>query len=100
MILVTGATGSIGRHLIRRLHELGMPFRALVRDEARGKALGCDVVVGDFDDPASITAALAGVDRLFLNGSGAAPSPGPQPMVRQQIDAIDAAPTRGPSTSS
>ncbi|MQY04709.1 SDR family oxidoreductase [Actinomadura macrotermitis] len=91
MILITGATGSIGRPLVRRLRAAGVPFRALVRDAAKGRALGCDFAVGDFDDPASVEAALEGVDRLFLNGAGALPVPGEQPMVRQQKDAIDAA---------
>jgi uncharacterized protein YbjT (DUF2867 family) len=95
MILVTGATGSIGRHLLRRLRELHLPFRVMVRDEARGGALDCDVVVGDFDDPDSLATAMAGVDRLFLNGAGAVPSSGPQPMVRQQITAIDVAVAAG-----
>jgi NAD(P)H dehydrogenase (quinone) len=95
MILVTGATGSIGRQLVRRLRELDVPFRAMVRDEARGRTLDCDVVVGDFDDPDSLAAAMAGVDRLLLNSAGAVPSSGAQPMVRQQITAIDAAVTAG-----
>ncbi|MCM3922137.1 NmrA family NAD(P)-binding protein [Frankia sp. AiPs1] len=91
MILVTGATGSIGRPLVRRLRRDGTAVRALVRDEAKGRALGCEFVVGDFDDPASIVAALAGVDRLLLNGAGALPADGEQPMVRQQKTIIDAA---------
>ncbi|WP_067490185.1 SDR family oxidoreductase [Actinomadura hibisca] len=91
MILVTGATGSIGSHLVRRLARDGAEFRALVRDEAKGRALGCDFVVGDFDDPGSVAAALDGVDRLFLNGAGAVPVEGEQPMVRQQQAVIDAA---------
>ncbi|MEV0395931.1 SDR family oxidoreductase [Polymorphospora rubra] len=91
MILVTGATGSIGGHLVRRLANDGVPFRAMVRDEARGAALGVDFVVGDLDDPDSVARALDGVDRLFLNAGGAVPADGEQPMVRQQRDAIDAA---------
>ncbi|MFI6959774.1 NmrA family NAD(P)-binding protein [Nocardia sp. NPDC050408] len=35
MILVTGATGSIGKHLVRELRERGVPLRALVRDAAK-----------------------------------------------------------------
>ncbi|WP_106403272.1 NmrA family NAD(P)-binding protein [Actinocorallia populi] len=91
MILVTGATGSIGRSLVHRLRRDGAAFRALVRDEAKGQALGCDFAVGDFDDPDSIAAALHGVDRLFLNGSGAQPLDGEQPMIRRQKTVIDAA---------
>jgi NAD(P)H dehydrogenase (quinone) len=91
MILVTGATGSIGRYLVRRLKDDQAPFRALVRDERKGRALGCDFVVGDFDDPDSVAAAMEGVDRLFLNAGGAQPTTGEQPMIRQQKTAIDAA---------
>ena len=40
MILVTGATGSIGRPLVRLLQEAGAAVKALVRDEAKGRALG------------------------------------------------------------
>jgi len=95
MILVTGATGSIGRHLVRRLREDQAPFKALVRDEAKGDALGCGFVVGDFDDPGSIARAMQGVDQLFLNAGGAQPVPGEQPMIRQQTAAIDAARNAG-----
>ncbi len=91
MILVTGATGSIGRPLVRLLQEAGAAVKALVRDEAKGRALGCDVALGDFDDPGSIVTALEGVDRLFLNGAGAQPVDGEQPMIRQQKAVIDAA---------
>ncbi|MFE7108866.1 NmrA family NAD(P)-binding protein [Streptomyces sp. NPDC057575] len=91
MILVTGATGSIGRSLVRRLRQDGAAFRALVRDETKGQALDCDFVVGDFDDPDSIAAAIAGADQLFLNSSGAQPLDGEQPMIRWQKTVIDAA---------
>ena len=91
MILVTGATGSIGRHLILRLRQGHVPFKALVRSQEKGRELGCDFAVGDFDDPGSVTRALRGVDRLFLNAGGAVPADGDQPMIRQQQAAIDAA---------
>lgn len=91
MILVTGATGSIGRHLVDRLRQQATPFRALVRDPDRGRELDCDLVVGDFDDADSIAAALSGVERVFLCSPGAQPAPGPQPMVAQQTTVIDAA---------
>lgn len=95
MILVTGATGTIGRHLVRMLTEAGAQFRALVRDEAKGSSLGCEFTVGDFDEPASVAAALKGVDRLLLNSGGALPVAGPQPMIRQQTAAVDAARAAG-----
>lgn len=91
MILVTGATGSIGRHLVRRLRRDQVPFVALVRDAAKGDALGCDYVIGDFEDPDTIDSAVRGVDQLFLNAGGAQPAAGEQPMVGQQKTVIDAA---------
>lgn len=97
MILVTGATGSIGRYLVRDLRRRGEPFRVLVRDPARGAETGGEVAVGDFDDPDSVAAAMVGVDRLLLNAGGAQPASGPQPMIRQQRTVIDAAVLAGVS---
>jgi NAD(P)H dehydrogenase (quinone) len=97
VILVTGATGSIGRHLVKRLRDQQVPFRALVRSQDKGWELGCDFAVGDFDDAGSIVRALRDTDRLFLNTGGAVPADGDQPMVRQQEAAIDAAVEAGVS---
>ena len=69
MILVTGATGTIGREVFRRLAAVGERPRAFVRDARTARArLGDTVehVVGDLDRPESLEAALAGVDRVFL----------------------------------
>ncbi|MDX3102300.1 NAD(P)H-binding protein [Nonomuraea angiospora] len=68
MILVTGATGNVGRELVRELDETGVPFRVLVRDPARAAALPerAERVVGDLGDPATLPPAFAGADRLFL----------------------------------
>jgi NAD(P)H dehydrogenase (quinone) len=97
VILVTGATGSIGRHLVTRLRRQRVPFRALVRSQEKGQDLGCDFAVGDFGDPGSIARALRDVDRLFLNAGGAVPADGEQPMIRQQEAVIDAAADSGVS---
>ncbi|SFJ63492.1 Uncharacterized conserved protein YbjT, contains NAD(P)-binding and DUF2867 domains [Streptosporangium canum] len=69
MIVVTGATGTIGRALIDRLGETGTAVVAVVRRPEQGESLGCDYVVGDFDRPETIGAALSPGDRLFLNSS-------------------------------
>jgi uncharacterized protein YbjT (DUF2867 family) len=68
MILVTGATGNIGRELVHQLDELGVPFRILVRDPARAATLPerTERVVADLSDSATLPPAFAGVDRLFL----------------------------------
>ncbi|PWI17033.1 nucleoside-diphosphate sugar epimerase [Streptomyces sp. Act143] len=79
MILVTGATGHVGGELVRRLAASGTPVRAMTRrpDAARFPA-GAAAVYGDAQDPASLTAAFAGVSAAFLMSAqpvGAAPVP-------------------------
>lgn len=71
MILVTGATGTVGRAVVDQLRELGRPVRALTR-RLETAALPDDIEVarGDLGEPATITAALAGVDRVFLLSAG------------------------------
>jgi uncharacterized protein YbjT (DUF2867 family) len=69
MILVTGATGTIGRELTRLLVESGTPFRVLLRDRSRAASLGgdgIDVVEANLAEPASLDRAFAGISRLFL----------------------------------
>lgn len=62
-ILVTGATGRQGGATVRRLLAEGRPVRALVRNPVT--IAGAEVVLGDFDDPASLPAALEGVEAMF-----------------------------------
>ncbi|MBF6464307.1 NmrA family NAD(P)-binding protein [Nocardia beijingensis] len=71
LILVTGATGKQGGVTARKLLADGKAVRALVRDAhapaARElAAAGAELVVGDFDAPETLPAALAGVTGLFL----------------------------------
>jgi uncharacterized protein YbjT (DUF2867 family) len=63
--LVTGATGNVGGALVRQLAEAGEPHRALVRRDVELPP-GTQPVRGDLTDPASLDAALEGVDRVFL----------------------------------
>jgi uncharacterized protein YbjT (DUF2867 family) len=44
-ILITGATGQVGKHLISLLHAKGYPVRALVRDRTRAAALPDEIEV-------------------------------------------------------
>jgi uncharacterized protein YbjT (DUF2867 family) len=69
MILITGATGNNGRELVRQLVAAGQHVRALVRDPAKATTLkgpNVELVVGDFDQPATLDAALRGIDKAFL----------------------------------
>ncbi len=69
---VTGATGGYGSLAVQHLLNQGVPAAsivALARSEAKAaalKALGVTVRVADYSDPASLDAALKGVDRLLL----------------------------------
>lgn len=66
MILITGSTGYIGQHLVRRLAAQGDHPRCLARDPQKAARLFSDVEVeivqGDTTDPVSLAAALRGVD--------------------------------------
>jgi uncharacterized protein YbjT (DUF2867 family) len=69
-ILVTGATGTIGSHVVAALaKEPDVKVRAAVRTGEKAKALtGANVTPVDFDydQPATVAAALAGADKVFL----------------------------------
>ena len=67
-ILITGATGKVGRRVVE--HLAGHPgLRALAHSDQSAATLtaeGVEVARGSLDDPAALDAALAGVDALFL----------------------------------
>lgn len=68
-ILITGATGTVGRALASELSRAGAPVRALVTDAGRGRDLlpeGVELAVGDFADADSLAAAVRGVRQVFL----------------------------------
>ncbi|MFF3216033.1 NAD(P)H-binding protein [Streptomyces sp. NPDC002886] len=67
MILVTGATGTIGREVVRLL-PADLAVRIMARDPARvrGASTTAEIVHGDFEDPQSLAAALRGVSTVFL----------------------------------
>jgi uncharacterized protein YbjT (DUF2867 family) len=73
MILVTGATGLTGGELVRRLSAQGVGVRALVRSTVKAEALSglphVEVAEGDMARPATLAAALRGVDRAMLISS-------------------------------
>jgi len=68
MILVTGATGTVGRPLIEVLSTAGANIRAVIRKgQAAGLPAHVEVVVGDLSRPDTIAPALRGVTALFLH---------------------------------
>ncbi|WP_337004320.1 MULTISPECIES: SDR family oxidoreductase [unclassified Microbacterium] len=68
-ILVTGATGNLGRLVIASLIERGADPESIVagaRDTAKGADLGVRVVRLDYTDPESVAAAVEGIDTVVL----------------------------------
>jgi uncharacterized protein YbjT (DUF2867 family) len=66
VILLTGATGTVGSALLRRLTANGRPVRALVRDGQRlgDQRVRVQIALGDLSDPPSFRNALRGVDTV------------------------------------
>src|SRR6266508_1530016 len=73
MIAVSGATGNIGKEVVRQLVAKGQPVRVLARNVQKGRAMfpepGVDIVQADLDQPESLEKALEGVDHAFLLSS-------------------------------
>jgi NADH dehydrogenase len=75
MILVTGATGFIGRVLVRQLTETGQQVRVLLRPSPRSprlpKGVPVEVAVVALNDERGLRAALRGVDQIYHLASAA-----------------------------
>src|SRR3954466_14393344 len=66
-ILVTGATGNVGRQVVEQLTKRGAKVRALVREPSKARfPAGVEVVQGDLLDVDSVRSAFSGVSTLFL----------------------------------
>jgi uncharacterized protein YbjT (DUF2867 family) len=68
VILVTTA-GKVGSETVRLLRQRDLPVRVLLRDPAKARPLaeaGAEVAIGDLDVPASIDAAMTGIDTVVL----------------------------------
>jgi uncharacterized protein YbjT (DUF2867 family) len=82
-ILVTGATGNVGRLVVDELLAAGADVRALsARPEQAGLPPEVEVVRGWIGRPESVRAALAGVDRMYL---------APHPPTASEVAAMAAA---------
>ena len=68
MILVTGATGFVGSHVVKALRTEGRAVRVLVRDPSKATQLassGCELARGDLTDPDSLPPVLEGCDSVI-----------------------------------
>ena len=95
-LLVTGASGHLGRLVVDSLLDRGTPAADIVATARKPEAiadlaeLGVEVRRADYDDPDSLDAAFAGVDRLLLVSSSEVGQ-----RVPQHANAIDAAKRAG-----
>ena len=67
MILVAGATGSLGRSVVKKLIARGESVRAMTRDRSKAddlKARGAQIILGDFRDPESLEFAVRGASAV------------------------------------
>jgi uncharacterized protein YbjT (DUF2867 family) len=86
MILITGASGTVGRAVLDEARNRDLPAKAMYRSADDAKKAPSDVgtVLGDFADKRSLKHALAGIDAVFL-----VCSPIPQ-LVELESNMIDA----------
>jgi NAD(P)H dehydrogenase (quinone) len=86
-LAVTGSTGRVGGLVARRLSELSVDHRLLVRDPARAPALpGTHIAAADYGDAAAVRTALSGAHTVFMVSGAETPN-----RVQQHVTFIDAA---------
>src|SRR5229473_5259033 len=68
MILVTGASGTVGRPVLEEVVNTGKPVKAMYRsaEDARSAPAGVATVIADFADKTSLAKALQGVNTIYL----------------------------------
>src|SRR4051794_41934859 len=107
MILVTGATGAIGRPLVNELVSMGEQVRAITHHSTpAGLPRDIELIEGDFSRPDTIVPALADITALFVHpraGGMAAPTllrlpppPRGQKVVGLSAGYVDAGPADQP----
>jgi uncharacterized protein YbjT (DUF2867 family) len=67
VVLVTGATGHVGRPVVSQLLNMGVTVRALARNpDSAGLLDGVEVVRGDLSAPDTLDKSLGGIEAVFL----------------------------------
>src|ERR1700687_5992100 len=93
MILITGASGNVGREVLKQIAATGAPVRATFQSvgQAAIAPSGVDIVTMDYNQPETLQKALQGIDRVFLVGP---PTPNLPALERKAIDEIKRSETR------
>lgn len=93
MILITGASGTVGRAVLDQVRKAGKPFKAMYRnaDDAKKAPPGISTMLADFAETSSLEQALQGIDTAFV-----VCSPIPQ-LVELEGNMIDASKEAGVS---
>jgi (4-alkanoyl-5-oxo-2,5-dihydrofuran-3-yl)methyl phosphate reductase len=75
MILVTGATGTIGREVVHQLIASQQKIRVLVREAKKANfGEGIEVAIGDTNQPETLGPAFTGVEKAFILATGDIPT--------------------------
>lgn len=93
MILITGASGNVGREVLKQIAATGAKVRAAFQSVGKAAVApsGVDLVTMDYNQPQTVQAALKGVDRVFLVGP---PTLNLAALERKVIDELKQAGTR------
>lgn len=88
-IAVTGATGYLGRYIVRELHAAGARIVAAVRNPARVGELqrdGIELRQADLADTRALTEAFRGCDAVIANAGQVSLNPDYEVLIRQNLD--------------
>jgi len=77
MILITGASGNVGKEVLKQITQTGVEVRAAFQSvsKATGVPSGVEIVSLDYNQAETLQTALKGVDRVFLVGPPTAQLP-------------------------
>ena len=78
MILITGASGNVGKEVLKQIARTGARVRAAFQSAGKAAAApsGVEIVTMDYNAPETLQAALKGVDAVFLVGPPTSELPG------------------------
>lgn len=96
-VLVVGATGSIGRHVVATAVAAGHHVRALVRSASRARGLdpAAEIVVGDLTDASTLTAAVESIEAvIFTHGNNSEAEAVNYGAVRNVLEALAGRPVK------